>query len=145
KQNGNRYRVNTVGEKALNAWDAVLGKPAISELRENFYRRNQAYGRLSDYRNYNTHSVMTQDEIDEAVRRFMGANIWAQGLNTPASRPKPGKCFLSRPLVKNVIQSLIDEKADPAQLYMELLGQLSARLIDPDAKFARSPDEVARA
>lgn len=129
------FRANMVGEAPLSAWDKVLGNEAVSQLRKTIYQpMEQTHGkrfRLADYRNVNTHGVMTQDEIDTAVRRFMGANLWSQGVNTPANRPKPGKCFLGRPLVTQVIQSLAGSEVKPLLLYQDMLEQLAARLVDP--------------
>lgn len=129
------FQANMVGEAALGAWDKLLGNAAIHQLREAIHHQmtlaNGWKFRLADYRNVNTHGVMTQEEIDEALIRFMCSNLWSQGINTPANRPKPGKCFIGRSLVTGVIRSLIGADAEPVALYQDLLGQLEARLIDP--------------
>ncbi len=129
------YQANMVGDMALDAWGEVLDNQPLRELRQAIHAQvSLANGwrfKLSDYRNYNTHGVMTQDEIDQALSRFMGANLWSQGTNNPAARPKPGKCFLDRPLVSKVILHFIGQEAAPLTLYQNLLNQLEARLIDP--------------
>ncbi|WP_240098340.1 hypothetical protein [Thermomonas flagellata] len=150
------YQANMVGEAALSAWDDVLGNVPLHKLREVIHNPTQLVNgrtfRLADYRNFNTHGVLTQDEIDEAVTRFMGADLWSQGVANPAARPKPGRAFLGRKLVGDVIGSLILAKdsaqqpdATPAQpaagpespapsaqaLYQTLLQQIEAKLIDP--------------
>lgn len=131
------YQTNMVGEKAQNAWDTVLKSKPLSELRIAIHKpvklANDKRFRLADYRNLNTHGVMTQNEIDEAIKRFIGADLWAQGIDNPASRPKPGKCFLGRSLVDNVINTLIDPNQSALKLYQELLQQLEQRLIDPNS------------
>jgi len=94
------FQANFVGEEPLSAWGQELQIPALQDLRRAIHdMRTYVNGpkfRLADYRNFNTHGVMTQQEIDEAIRRFMGADLWSQGVNSSASRPKPGKCFLDR-------------------------------------------------
>lgn len=131
------YQANTVGEAALDAWGEVLGNAPIRRLRKTIHESVRSasgrYFKLADYRNFNTHGVMTQDEIDEALKRFMGANLWSQGTDNPAARPKPGRSFLGRPLVGDVIGSLLDSQESAQDLYQALLQQLEARLTDPDA------------
>lgn len=133
------YQMNTIGEKALGAWDEVLDNAAIHRLRETIHSHNpqgDARPRLAEYRNYNTHGVMTQQEINEAVCRFMGTNLWSQSVDTPANRPSPGKCFLARPLVTDVIVSLTGQTVKPLALYQNLLKQLEAQLLDPSPSIA---------
>lgn len=125
------YQANMVGEVALDAWGQLLKVEAVNNLRQTIHSPVKTRFKLADYRNINTHGVMTQLEIDEAVKRFMGANLWSQGVNTPANRPKPGKCFIGRPLVSNVIQHFTGPKTTPLQHYQNLLRQLENTLIDP--------------
>lgn len=130
------YQANVVGEAAIKAWASVLDNPAINALRSSIFESQTYKGssfRLSDYRNYNTHGVMSQPEIDQALARFMGANLWSQGSNTPASRPRPGNCFLSRPLVQNTLASLLGSQVNAASLLQTLLVELEQRLIDPES------------
>ena len=131
------YQANTVGDAALRAWGVVLRRAPIERLRTTIHKSVQlAKGgnfKLADYRNFNTHGVMTQEEIDEALTRFMGTNLWSQGCNNPASRPKPGKCFLGRGLVSDVIDDLTGlDDSSAMLLYQELLQQLESCLINPD-------------
>ncbi len=126
------FQANTVGEKALNAWDQVLNNAAIHRLRDTIHLPKILAGarfRLSDYRNYNTHGVMTQQEIDDAMLRFKDAGLWSQGIGNSAGRP--GTCFLAQPLVADVIQSLLGPAPDPLALYQALLAELEARLVAP--------------
>lgn len=129
------YQANMVGEAALNAWDTVLNAEPLKQLRQTIHQANRAsngwWSKLADYRNYNTHGVMTQHEIDQALKQFMGANLWSQGTDQPANRPKPGQCFIDRPLVRDVICHIIGQEAVPLALYQNLLNQLEARLINP--------------
>lgn len=125
------YKANMVGEFALEAWGKLLNADAIQDMRQTIYRPDNARFKLADYRNINTHGIMSQAEIDNAVTRFMGANLWSQGVNTPASRPKPGKCFISRPLVSKVIQHFTGTGTEPLALYQNLLKELEQRLINP--------------
>jgi dihydroorotate dehydrogenase len=129
------YRVNMVGENALSAWDKVLGKASIGRLRQAIHDHvrlvNGQRFKLADYRNFNTHGVMTQEEIDEAIVHFMGADLWSQGVNNPAARPKPGKCFLGRGLVAEVIDELSPASVSAQALYQALLAALEERLIAP--------------
>jgi hypothetical protein len=129
------YQANMVGEKSLDAWSKVLENPAIDALRTAFYD-SSSQGRLADYRNYNTHGVLTQKECDAAIKRFMGANLWSQGLDNPVGRPSPGKAFLDRPLVANTINSLLPTSIEPAELYRRLINQLATRLKNPSYEFA---------
>ena len=129
------YQANMVGENALKAWDEVLGSGPLRELRQIMHKQEKlASGtrfKLADYRNINTHAVMTQDEIDLSLKRFMGSNLWSQGTDNPASRPKPGKCFIDRSLVSNVIRYLAGPEVSPLALYQNLLNQLEENLIIP--------------
>lgn len=139
---GNRpltYKANFVGENALAAWSEVLDVPELDKLRHVMHaKRPMANGgqfRLADYRNFNTHGVMTQDEIDQAVSRFMGANVWSQGVNTtPANKPKPGKCFIARPVVTAMLTHLMNDAVAPLALYQALLDELDEALIAPPAQ-----------
>lgn len=124
------YRANVVGEKALAAWGVELNKPAINTLREAIHKKPN---RLADYRNYNTHGVMTQSEIDTAIKRFMGANLWSQGVNNPQARPKPGKCFLARPVVMETIQCLLEPSINAEGLYQTLLQDLEKAVVHPES------------
>ena len=134
------YQANMVGEPALAAWGKVLNNEPILRLRERIHKSvklaNGSYFKLADYRNFNTHGVMTQAEIDEALVRFMETDLWSQGTNNPAARPKPGKCFLARPLVSNAILSLIDKTEAPLDLYQQLLHELESCLIMPDSRLS---------
>ncbi|MCC6505034.1 MAG: hypothetical protein IT475_06255, partial [Aquimonas sp.] len=129
------YQANMVGDKALDAWGTVFNSEPLRDLREVIHARvtlaNGSHYKLSDYRNYNTHGVMTQDEIDDALKRFMGANLWSQGTNNSNARPGLGKCFLNRPLVSNVIRHLLGMEVSPLSLYQDLLNELEARMIAP--------------
>lgn len=134
------YQANMVGEAALGAWGEVMANEPIRRLRKAIHESiplaSGRYVKLADYRNFNTHGVMTQDEIDEALKRFMGADLWSQGTDNPANRPKPGRCFIGRKLVSDVIGALIDP-AEPVEiLYQALLQQLEHCLIDPDIRFS---------
>lgn len=128
------YQANFVGE-ALSAWDEVLGNPSLRRLRSIIHQplANCPRARLADYRNYNTHGVMTQDEIDEAIKCFMSADLWAQNIGNPAAVPKPGRAFLGQSIVQDVIASLADLQESAQALYEALLQQLENRLIDPHA------------
>lgn len=131
------YQANMVGNEALAAWSEVLDIKPLSDLRAALYDwqslGNRGNGfRLADYRNFNTHGVMTQDEIDEALKRFMGTNLWSQGVDNPNAGPKPGKAFLNRPLVRDVIEHFIGETIDPAVVFQELLIGLERQLIKPE-------------
>lgn len=129
------YQANMVGEAALSAWGQILKSDAIDKLRQTIHRTewlaNGFRFRLSDYRNVNTHGVMTQAEIDEAVARFIDAKLWLQGVNTLANRPKPGECFIGRPLVMEVIQHFTGRETTPLLHYQDMLKQLETTLIDP--------------
>jgi len=129
------YQSNTVGDVALSAWSETLDIAPFQDLRNTIHdRQTLSTGtrfKLADYRNYNTHGVMTQEEIDEAIKRFMGTNLWSQGVNNLDAQPRPGNAFINRPLIKAVIQHFIGEDNDPAVLYQELLRQLENQLIDP--------------
>lgn len=130
----NDYRVNLVGETALKAWEEVLNNESIRELRATIYGPNplpRGKRRPVDYRNFNTHGVMTQEEIDEAIQCFTEAYLWATETDTLGNRPKPGSRFLGRPLIKNVVDSLTDSHDDAQALYQALLEELEDRLIDP--------------
>lgn len=131
------YQANMVGEAALTSWAEVLDNEPVRLLRKTIHESvrlpNGRYFKLSDYRNFNTHGVMTQDEIDEALIRFMGVDLWSQGTDNPANRPKPGRCFIGRRLVGNVIGALIGPAEPALALYQGLLKQLENCLIDPDA------------
>ena len=131
------YQANMVGSAALGAWEQILGNEPLKRLRAAFhnpqpYSVHRPSSKLADYRNFNTHGVMTQDEIDQALKRFMGADLWGQNIDRPDCRPKPGNAFLGRALISEVIGSLLGPEAEPAPaLYQALLQQLTARLIDP--------------
>lgn len=129
------FQADMVGNDKLTAWSEVLDIKPLDDLRAAIYDwqpGNRGNGfRLADYRNFNTHGVMTQDEIDEALKRFMGTNLWSQGVDNPNARPKPGKAFLNRPLVKAAIEHFIGEANDPAVLFQELLMELEQQLISP--------------
>jgi len=131
------YQANMVGEAALEAWSQVLKNDSIDHLRKIIHEpvtlTKGWRSKLADYRNFNTHGVMTQEEIDEAIKRFMGSDLWSQGINNPNTRPKPGRSFLGRPIVQDVIGSLIGPEESAQALYQALLQQLEARLIDPCA------------
>ncbi len=129
------FRADMIGIDSISTWSQVLGNPAIDALRHALHTQ-KSNGRVADYRNYNTHGVLTQEEIEQAIKRFMGANLWSQGLDNPNGRPSPGKAFLSRPLVKESICSLLPNPIEPAQLYQQLIGQLSTRLKDPRHDFS---------
>lgn len=129
------YEINRVGEEPLQAWSKVLGIPAIDELRKAIHQTQtlssgQKY-RLADYRNFNTHGILTQAEIDEALTRFMGTNLWSQGVNNPKAKPKPGKAFLDRPHIKNVLKHFLGEEYEPLVSFQNLLSELEQRLLDP--------------
>jgi len=131
------YQANVVGEAAIKAWASVLANPAIDALRSSIFELQVLRGsrfRLSDYRNYNTHGVMSQQEIDQALARFMGGNLWSQGSNTPTNRPRPGNCFLSRPLVQDTLASLLGPQVNAAALLQDLLAELEQTLIDPQTQ-----------
>ena len=133
------YRANVVGEAAISAWASVLSNPAVDALRSSIFELQVLRGsrfRLSDYRNYNTHGVMSQQEIDQALTRFMGGNLWSQGTNNPSSRPRPGNCFLSRPLVQDTLASLLGPQINAALLLQDLLAELEQTLIAPQAQAA---------
>lgn len=133
------YFMEMVGEEQLKAWDEILNKASISRLREVIYARNpgQPHRRLIDYRNFNTHGVLTQDKINEAIKRFMGADLWSQQVDNedPTKRPKPGKCFLGRKLVSDVIREISGLEEDSTTLYQDLLLAIETRLIDPANDF----------
>lgn len=128
--NPRSYQANMVGNEALSAWAKVLGIAPLQELRETIGKQNDSF-RLTDYRNFNTHGVLTQDEIDEALKRFMGTDLWSQGVDNPNARPKPGNAFLNRKLVKATIQHFLGEDVDPTVLFQELLQELGHQLINP--------------
>ena len=129
------FQAHVVGGEALTAWGQVLNIQSVNQLRATMHNPtklpNGHYGKLADFRNFNTHGVMTQAEIDDAVTRFMGANLWSQGVNNPGARPKPGKCFMARPLVSNTIAELAGSDANALSLYQNLLQQLEACLLSP--------------
>lgn len=129
------YQANLVGEKAMDAWFQLLRNIPLGNLRQAFYQKvklnlDGAF-RPVEYRNYNTHGVMTQNEIDEAIQCFIGTNLWSQGIDNPSSRPLPGNGFLSGHLVQGVIGHFLGQETYASALYQELLQQLEARLIDP--------------
>lgn len=129
------YYSNVVGDRALLAWERHLNVKPLQQMREAFFNTPQVTKgspfRLADFRNFNTHGILTQAEIDQAVARFMAADLWSQGLNTSSSRPGPGKCFLGRARVSRVIQHFTGAETQPLQLYQDLLHQLEARLVNP--------------
>lgn len=129
------YYSNVVGDRALLAWERHLDVKPLKKMRDAFFNTSQMTNgspfRLADFRNFNTHGVLTQAEIDQALKRFMAANLWSQGLNTRTSRPAPGKCFIGRALVSGVIQHFTGTEIQPVQLYQDLLNQLEARLVNP--------------
>jgi len=129
------FQANVVGVEALTAWGQVLNIQSINQLRATVHNStklpNGRNGKLADFRNFNTHGVLTQAEIDDAVTRFMGANLWSQGVNNPNARPKPGKCFMARPLVSNTIAELGGTEVNALSLYQNLLQQLEACLLSP--------------
>lgn len=129
------YRANMVGDRALDAWGTVFNSEPLSELRAAIHKevelKNGPSYKLSNYRNYNTHGVMTQHEIDQALKHFMSSDLWSQGTNKSEARPRRGRCFLNRSLVSNVISHLTKMEASPLQLYENLLNELEARIIAP--------------
>lgn len=132
----NVYLAEMMGREQLKAWDDVLNKEFISQLRDVVYAKNSGEP-LINYRHFNTHGVLTQYDIDEAIKRFMGANLWSQQVDNkdPTKRPKPGKCFLGRRLVSDVVREISGLEEDPAMLYQDLLLAIETRLIDPANDF----------
>lgn len=130
------YQANLVGESAIDAWSQVLDNEPLRQLRQTIHQAQKLSSgerfRLVDYRNANTHGVMTQDEIDFAIKHFMVVNLWSQGVGNPACRPKPGNSFLARPLVQNLICHYLGGDVLAQALFQALIRQLEARLIDPD-------------
>lgn len=129
------FQAHVVGVEALTAWGQVLNIQSINRLRKTIHNKSKLpNGRkdsLADFRNYNTHGVMTQAEIDDAVTRFMGADLWSQGVNNPSARPKSGKCFIARSLVSETIADLGGSEVNALSLYQALLQQLEETLLSP--------------
>ncbi|MEN9984598.1 MAG: hypothetical protein RI925_100 [Pseudomonadota bacterium] len=135
------YCVNAVGEQELKAWGKELDRQPLCQLDQCFRKpisltESNHTPKPSQYRNYNTHSVLSQAEIQQARACFIGATLWSEQINPAASqRPQPGHCFLNQPKVSAVIHDLIGGSlgTSPLALYQDLLAQLEAHLRTPTA------------
>jgi|GEM_PF-5077655 len=135
---GQTYGINMLKYKTLGAWSHVLNCPELTTLLKASYPESSegSAPTPSEYRNYNTHSVLSQAEIQQARACFIGATLWSEQINPAASqRPQPGHCFLNQPKVSAVIHDLIGGSlgTSPLALYQDLLAQLEAHLRTPTA------------
>lgn len=133
QENRWNYQANMVGEKQLSAWSQVLENPAIDALRAAFHDAPPPQRRLADYRNYNTHGVLTQEEIDQAIDAFVQRHLW--GKTVCMENKTPGTAFIGVKLVRDTINSLLPTPIEPAELYRKLISQLTTRLKDPEHRF----------
>jgi hypothetical protein len=133
KAGGLIYQTNMVGNEALSAWSEVLGNPAIDALRKVLHGYSSK-GRLSDYRNYNTHGVLTQREIEDAINAFLDHHLWGKTVCTEGKTP--GTAFIGLKWARDVINSLLPTPIEPAELYRKLINQLATRLKNPSYEFA---------
>ncbi len=127
------YRADMIGIDSISAWSQVLGNPAIDALR-NALHTQKSNGRVADYRNYNTHGVLTQEEIERAIDIFVHQKLWSKTVQN--SSKSSGTAFIGLKLVRDTIRSLLPNPIEPAQLYQQLIGQLSTRLKDPQHDFS---------
>jgi hypothetical protein len=111
----------------------VLGNPAIDALRKVLHGYSSK-GRLSDYRNYNTHGVLTQREIEDAINAFLDHHLWGKTVCTEGKTP--GTAFIGLKWARDVINSLLPTPIEPAEIYRKLINQLATRLKNPSYEFA---------
>lgn len=132
------YGINMLKYQTLSVWSDVLDRSELTTLLKASYPEPSEGGAPtpSEYRNYNTHSVLSQAEIQQAHACFIGATLWSEKISlAPSQRPQPGHCFLNQPKVSAVIHDLIGGSlgTSPLALYQDLLAQLEAHLRTPTA------------
>lgn len=124
------YKSDVVGYRPMQGWLTQFQQPvqaALQALHTRIYD-NTADNEPNKYRNYNTHSILTQAEIDAAIETFTRAKLWSKGIGSTSL--SPGTAFLDLGVIKNVITALTG-CSQPGQLYQALLKQLILRLDDP--------------
>ncbi|WP_148205124.1 hypothetical protein [Candidatus Methylacidiphilum infernorum] len=138
----NGIKVRVGGIKYLNLWDDLFNKQELSDfkiqelsyLKDLFYNYSDKNRNLAQYRNINTHALLKQKEIEEAVRDFKKAKIWGEKVNAkldPENPPVPGECFLGRDPIKKVIKKFLKNSVKPpGTLYRDLLEELEDSLIN---------------
>lgn len=139
-RNDNIFRTDVVG-KAINGWITLLDEPlksTLETLQRRIYARppQQSHNPAPfEYRNYNTHSILTQEEITLAISTFTHSRLWAKNVGSSTNPPTPGTAFLSMKTVQDLICALTGEKINVRQLFQDLLEQLEKRLVDPQHCF----------
>lgn len=144
KDEGRHYFADTVGEQQVAAWAQTINLPSLIQLNTLLYTKGK-FGKqpnntsLIDFRNNHAHGMLSQKRLDNAIKMFMQSNYWAQGLDLPTQKPKPGNSFLSRPLVNQVLnevlQNTTEKQLNAQHLYQQLLNQLEQILINPNTQF----------
>lgn len=132
------YLVNLKGKTTgkIKIWGQVLSAPIIYELNNLVYGIGRNNGSLMIFRNIHAHNILSQQDIDKAIKSFMHSSYWAQHINIADNKPRPGDCFLSRPIVTETIQAIMNpDEVQPADLFNELLTELEKVLICPTIQF----------
>lgn len=138
--NRNSFKTDVVGN-AINGWVTLLDEPlksALETVQNRIYMRppEHPYNPAPlEYRNYNTHSILTQKEITKAISTFVQSGLWAKNVGSSTSPPSPGTAFLSIKAIQDLICALTGEKVNVPQLFQDLLKQIETRLIDPQHCF----------
>ena len=83
-------------------------------------------GRPVDFRNYCTHGVLTQQEIDSAISIFATRKLWDSGVMD--GNIQPGRAFIDGHHTRSVLMDLLGDGTDPTSYYTNLIAELSAIL-----------------
>lgn len=123
------YKTDIVG-KASATWIQAL---QIPEMKDYFDKTHGHSTRLRpvDLRNYATHGILTQQEIDTAIQVFAQRELWANGINKNSAQP--GQAFIGRKHTRAILQRLLGTQVEPLQLYQDLIQSLVQRLKHPHA------------
>lgn len=132
KEDPNRIKVKVGKNKSLKAWDGLLKIQELSDLKDLFYNDSNKKRNLAQYRNINTHALLEQEDIEEAVRDFKDAKIWGEKVNAKPdqSPPEPGECFLGCNPIDKVIKKFLKNSVEPVEPYRKLLEELKDSLIN---------------
>lgn len=134
KEDG-KLRADTIGRNA-KTWLQEMNRHKLTEFnRRLFSEWDDLRGTTSPtkFRNFGTHGILSQDEINEAITAFSKRELWSNLQNDSA---QPGQAFLGRKHACAVLRNLIDEELEPLQLYRNLIDELSAALRNPYHKQA---------
>ncbi len=122
---GGEYKYTTT-----ERWLPWVGSKALQDLYDAI---RSGHPSPRAYRNINTHSRLTSQELENACRVFRQLGLWATEIDGP------GTAFLDQALVRAAVDWVLPDGIDLGSRYRALIKDLEGRLLNPAGETASPP------